>query len=107
MPSDQKRNNDTDWEQNFGDEVNTPDRDTMNDHIDSLKSREKNKLTTTRRSTQDQDQGQNVDTDQDSHQHNNLPIPCPSTPPQTTTNQTTHKTMTLFQSDFYLDKESE
>lgn len=44
MPSDQKRDNDTDWEQTFGDEVNTPDRDTMDDHIDKSKEQREEQI---------------------------------------------------------------
>ena len=44
MPSDQKRDNDTDWEQTFGDELNTPDRGTMNDHIDKSKEQREEQI---------------------------------------------------------------
>ena len=44
MPSDQKRDNDTDWEQTFGDEVNKPDRDTMDDHIDKSKEQREEQI---------------------------------------------------------------
>ena len=44
MPSDQKRDYDTDWEQTFGDELNTPDRDTMNDHIDKSKEQREEQI---------------------------------------------------------------
>ncbi len=58
MPGDQKRDNDTEWEQTFGDEVDTPDRDSLNDHIDKSKEEREEQINNNNESTQDQGQTQ-------------------------------------------------
>jgi hypothetical protein len=48
MPSDQKRDNDTDWEQTFDDEVKEPHRHSMSDLVDKSKEHGEERINNTK-----------------------------------------------------------